>query len=80
MHCWATATIVDEAQNLVAEKWHFLALFGRFWRALECQFFVFVAGDVSAQTVNLLGFYVDRADLPPAILRSAKSGLVGALP
>jgi hypothetical protein len=37
-------------------EWHFLALFGRFWRGFECHFFVRRKDIARAQTANLLRF------------------------
>ncbi len=36
-------------------EWHYLALFGRFWRGFECHFFVLGTDVVRAQAVNPLG-------------------------
>jgi hypothetical protein len=51
-----TGKIIGKIGKCVAEKWHFLALFGRFWRGLQCHFVVSGASILKAQTVNLLAF------------------------
>jgi hypothetical protein len=56
MHGSATGTIVDEARKRVAVKWHFLALFGRFWRRFECHFMVRRSRRRRSQTLNSLWF------------------------
>jgi hypothetical protein len=56
LHGSATGTIVDEARKGVAEKWHFLALFGRFWRGFECHFMVLRSRRRRRQTLNSLCF------------------------
>jgi hypothetical protein len=51
-----TGKIVSEAGKATAKKWHFLALFGRFWSGLQCHFIVRWANVAEAQIANLLGF------------------------
>ena len=51
-----TGKMVGETGKCIAEKWHFLALFGRFWRGLQCHFVAPGASILKAQTVNLLAF------------------------
>jgi hypothetical protein len=51
-----TGKIIGETGKCVAEKWHFLALFGRFWRGLQCHFVAPGASTFKVQTANLLAF------------------------
>ena len=51
-----TGKIIRETGECVAEKWHFLALFGRFWKGFQCHLIVLDWDNVRAQTVRLPDF------------------------
>jgi hypothetical protein len=72
-----TGKIVRETGKCVAEKWHFLALFGRFWRGLQCHFSC-PERAFSRRKLSICWLLCRSHQPATGILESAKKGVVGA--